>query len=741
MTSNRSLARFTRLALGAGLIAMASVALRGERAQACGGGESWGITELTTFDPKVLGDPINDGLYYDPFVAGYQGTCESCGNPVLADWAAYLKDTGVVSADWEKVLYTAPPADLTAIGLRLAGKAKAGPAGYEQSSLWAKPAGKAKLGPAVAFVQLAREVEGFTSFEAYDQDGNTRTVTPPPDDVLVTARAGMKSADKFLAQRYAFQVLRILFYRRDWRGAVGFFDKNQAVLAGPSQDRAWNARLYVAGALARDDKKARANLELARIHAGYPPLSAAAALDFRPAEEVDWRASLKLAKTAREQAELWRLVGIKSDGIVAMQEIIKLDPKSNLIGLLLVRELARAESRGENQWGPPEPTELAAQQKSYALLAQIATDELAHGGDRPWLLELVIGHIAAKRGDIAGARAHLARATAARPGDALVASQAKASLAMAIVANWKIAPAYEQELARTMAAIDPGYGRLETVRLNIRSKLAEAYVKAGDLVDAEFLKPGIIDPTDPSTGAPVNKTSRWSDPAFIRAMLARTDKTATEFDKFVVSGGFDKPSLQRELALRLVLDGDFAGAARALAQTSVGATALGTDPFVIHIIDCHECDQAKYANASWTAASLVKKLAELEKVAKGNGEAAAVAALSLGSAMYNVTHHGNTRILMDDTHQATSDASAALRWYKRAYELTKNRELQAKAAYYASKAELGNLIHAAEADPNGNPGMARPTTWFAVVKQYGDTKYYKQVLKECGYFADYARAH
>ena len=90
--------------------------------------------------------------------------------------------------------------------------------------------------------------------------------------------------------------------------AQGFLESYAALLAAPSDDLAWSARLYVAGALARDGKRARANLELARIHASYPPLSAQAATDFRPAEETDWRAALKLARTTREKTELWRLV-------------------------------------------------------------------------------------------------------------------------------------------------------------------------------------------------------------------------------------------------------------------------------------------------------------------------------------------------------------------------------------------------------------------------------------------------
>jgi len=272
---------------------------------------------------------------------------------MLADWRGYLKDA-VTEADWQQVLLKATEAELVAIAGALAGRG-APPAGYERSSLW-KSAARDRLAAAVAVVSLARRIEPYATFEAYDARGNPRPTRPPPAALLAEALAGQKAAkDPFFAQRYAFLAMRVLFYKRDWTGAIAHFDKNVRVLAGPSADLPWRARYYLAGALAHDQQRARANLELARVHANYPPLSGAAVQDFQPMEEADWRATLKFARDAQERAMLWRLVGVKQDGIVAVREIVKLDPKSNLIPLLLVRELARAESGGATRTASPYP--------------------------------------------------------------------------------------------------------------------------------------------------------------------------------------------------------------------------------------------------------------------------------------------------------------------------------------------------------------------------------------------------
>ncbi|MEO8699325.1 MAG: hypothetical protein ABI867_04750 [Kofleriaceae bacterium] len=723
-----------RCALLGAVVLAGGLALRGERAAACGGGDWFGITEVTTFDPRVLADSTTDGLYYDPYDAGYGGACGECITKAMSeDWKTYFGGA-VPAADWDKLLLGASDAELA----KLAGKAAA-PKGYEAIGKAVAGPAKDKVIAAIAFVRLARKVEPFASFEAYTPDGQPRAKTTPPDDLIAQARAGMKTKDAFLAQRYAFQALRIAFYRRDWPAAIQVFDKNTALLVAPSNDLAWRARHYVAGALHRSGQKARANLELARIHGNYPALAGLAAQEFSPAEDRDWKDALRLAKTVRERTELWRLVGMSKDGVVAMQEIIKLDPKSNLVGLLLVRELARAESQVvERYGGKPDPKEAAAQRKAFATLEQIAISQIAKAGDKPWLMELVAGHIAAKRGDLASARARLVRAQAAQPGNIRVASQVKASLAVALVATWKMTPQYETELATSINGIDPEYGRTSALRFDVRHKLAQHYLQAGKLVEAEFLESGTVDPVNADTGKPVNKKPKWSDVAFIKDMIARTQKVASEFDRFLLKDSHVRANLEQDLAMRYVLDGDYASAAKLYQTAKPTSELFKVDPFVIHIKDCHDCDQEKYASSKWTHASFVARLAELELKAKGGGEAGAEAAIALGNAMYNVTFHGNARVVLSSGHQSTVDATAALRWYKKAFDTTKNRELKAKAAWLAAKAELGNTIAGMDASTYGS-NLSAPKLWFSVMKQYANTKYYKEVLKECGRFRDWAK--
>ncbi|MCW5804669.1 MAG: hypothetical protein KIT31_20020 [Deltaproteobacteria bacterium] len=683
------------------------------------------ILDTTTFDPSILPD-VAEGLYYDPDVPGFGGGCAPSCPPtsILADWRGYLKDTGVADEEWSRLLFKASANELAALGARLDGKRVPVPPGYESSSLWKVPAPQQKkVRAALQFVELARAVEPLA-----DLTGRPKH----PGTLLSDARNALAATkDPFLAQRYAFQILRLLFYQRDWAGAVAFFDLNAAAFATPSTALLFQARYYLAGALARGKHTARSNLELARIHASYPPLAAVAAEEFKPRQDADWTETMRLARDVREKVQLWRIAGVAKDGIAAMQEMLKLDLKSNLYALLMVRELNRAESTGlDLDTGTADPKEVAARKKSFAALAAIAQKLIATpGADSVWLMQLVVGHIAAKQGDLGAARTNLNAALAARPKDPKVASQVRASLAIAHAHDWKFSS--EEELARAMSSLDASFARTGSVRTEVRGELSKLYAKAGKIIDAELLR--VAEPATPAEEAAYKK--RWADVPFLKEMIARTSRTSTEFDRFLLKDAPTRANLERELAARYLVDGDLASAHRMFSTTTATSELLHTDPFVMHVVDCHDCDHETYESAKWTHANVAARLAELEQKARAGGEAGAEAALALGNALYNLTWFGNARVFLAETHAArTRDTRAAERWYKLAFDLSKNRELKARAAFFAAKAELGQLI----GEQSYVASLPVPARWYPVVKTMSDTRYYKEILAECGHYKAWA---
>jgi|GEM_PF-1915797 len=710
----------SRGALAAALLVTAIAPDR--RAEACGW-DGPSIEDLTTFDPTVADEVGRPGLAYDPFNAGFGGPCDDCARTaMIADWTGYLGGT-LTAAQFDQLAIQATSAELAALRKHLAGRGPVPPAlATIAAAAQRQPAVRTSLLRAVDYIAFSRQVAALPDLT---EAAPARSKIAPLLTTAATAvAAATKVHDGFLAQRYAFLQLRITFYGRDWKAAVTLFDTSSAVLARPSADLAARARYYAAGALRRSGELARANLELARVHVESPALSGMAAQDFQPMEDADWRKTLALAKNLREQTQLWRLVGLKLDGLVAAQEIVKLAPTSDLLGLLVVRELARAESSGADT---TDPSVLAAQQQRYAALEQLAlTIAKTPGADRPWLMQLVAGHLAARRGDLAGARSHLGAAVKARAGDPDVVAQAQASLALALAVRGNLSAPLADELARAILSVPTDFGRVAQVTTEVRLRLATAALKAGQPVEAEFLTPGTVD------AAGGTAPSKWADVGFLKEMIARTGKAKSPYDRFVLGASFSRPQLEAELAMRHVLDGRLAAAAKAFNSKRAASNRLGTDPFVMHIVDCHDCDHVTYASASWTHASVVARMAKLEQQARGKGDAAARAALELGNAYYNLTWYGNARVFLESSHQATSDTGQALRWYQAAFDSGKDRELKAKAAFFAAKAELHGLLAATYRRYDGPEALPVPTTWYPIVKQFANTSYYRDILAECG---------
>jgi hypothetical protein len=702
------------------LVAIAgALSLGPARAAACGYFNDDPSTQAS-FDPHLIGSALAAQLY-DPFRPEIGG-CWGCDREeILVDWAGYLGTTW--GGDWERVLFRASLAELDGLIFFLQGKEPRPPPGWEASSLArASGAAREKLVPALFLVGFARRVEPFAEGRPSEWDGpgaqaryeaRMKSAGDPAPLQANGEKALARAKDPFLRQRYAFLLLRLRFHRQDWDGVVRFLDANATTLAGPSEALHWRGRYYVAGAHWRAKRYASANLELARIHAAYPPLDSATIRDFHPMEEQDWQATLALAKTVRERAELWQMVGLTKDALAGIQGIVALDPTSDLIELLAVREVNRVEHR-ELDGKPLE-----------ALSRKLADTK---GVLRPWLFDLVAGHLAALRGDLPAARTSLGRATRRAPASQAVHAQARASLAIALAKAWRPGDArLGDELARTMETV-AGAGYLGTAREKVLRTLAGTCHVAGLRVEAELAQPSNTWSASSHPGKwPITP---WDEPAFIEALIARVAAPQTPLQRFLVQASrYTVPQLQEELARLHLVRGELAAAERALARTPE-AKKLRTDPFVMHLADCHDCDHRQYASAPWTLKSFVARLAELERKAAGSADEAAQAAYALGSGTYNMTFAGNARKVFDGSHAVPGDTSMAERWFKRAHDVATDRELKARAATMAAKCELTHKDACA-----GDACESR--TWYPALRALADTAYQKEVLAECGWYRDW----
>lgn len=699
------------------------------------------VSDVTTFDPHVLEPTF--ALDYDPNAFGYSsGTDQTVDREAVADWAAWFGPS-VKSADWERVRLTASLPDLDGLIDFLRQKQPRAPTGFEWSSVaMVKGPLVDKMVSALFFVGFARRVDPL-SMRRTDLWGDPIAGAPPKpaaaDAQALQTRgdaALARATDPFLKQRYAFALLRLRFYRKDFAAVLAFAAANALVLEGPSPSLKWRAKEYVAGALRRSGRLAESNLAFAHIADQWPALAPRAAFEFAPVAERDWHEALALATTPDEKALLWQLAGLRGDGLTSMKQIIAVDARSNRLALLAAREIARLELTSG----------------SFAPLEAVAV-ELANRPTtaRRWFFQLLAGHLAARRGD-AKAQALLSAALEARPADPRVHAQASASLAMLLARSCAPDPERQNAFAAAMHEVrSPTFTRAASVLGIVRETAATSCAKAGRTHEAALL--GVID--EPDAGVNV--------PALRSLITDLTRPSTTPYDRALLElAPWNVETLERTVAFEPLSRGQ--SSTHAFTEQSLPDAPLGADPFALHLRDCHDCDHASercrvrggkdctalvslplHATLSkrkeWTTRALLEQLdtltAEAEAATPKSAERAAEASYLLGAAFYNLTWFGNLRALLEGTRGLKLDPAISQRWHERAFSLTTNREAKARYAYAAAKSELATKLPVNGWEPMEQ--LPIPARWFPALEALRDTKYHAEVLAECGtYRAWYA---
>jgi hypothetical protein len=532
---------------------------------------------------------------------------------------------------------------------------------------------------------------------------------------------------RFLRRRYAFQVLRLHFYNHELDSCAEFFEEHRARDFADGSSISWRALGYAAGAYYHAGRFAQANYLYSVVFDRCPPLRLMAAWSFRPQEEADWRESLALARSPRERAVLWQLLGISADGLRAMREIRAIDPRSDLLPLLLVREIARVELElGVTVSAPPR----SWSREQVELRDFVEATGEAGDTPQPWLWDLAAGHLCAMSGDVAGASRFLDR-TELRSNAADVRRQVRLSrLYVAIRAMTAADPAAESMLARELtwakAQIDhQATPRIATFYGWARRRLSDLYREQGDLVTALCLWDAEQDPF-------------YADSAAIDQLLAFVAKpNKTPFEALVASEYRWTGCLSGVKALNALYSGDFEQAAELFESTNARyLPTLRADPFEMHTLDNYDRDQRPPGYAVYTPAEVARRIAALLRTAEAGGEGAATAYYEAANALYNTTYYGNCRPLYELKHfiqqPRISDCSRAEALYRKAWELATDRELKAKAAFMAAKCEKA-ASYARDTSSDWKRGV--PTHWFGVLRQeLSDTAYYQEILAECGTF-------
>jgi hypothetical protein len=698
--------------------------LPARRSLACAGDEP-SVQDATMFAPEVIGSPADAPFFFDPyqpFADGRQGVPDFAA-PNLDEWDAFFGKRLSRKA-WSDLLYKAPLERVESLVAVMKGQRRVESA----DAVFMDYPERLPLVAALHYVAFAKRVEPFatarTSASAWDPPRKLTDADRAKAERLVESATHAIEATQspFLRQRYAMQIVRLRFYVGQYEETIGAFDKYKNDFSDKSS-AAWRALGYKAGALYKSKSYGYANYIYSQLFGQFAPMRRSALWSFHPQDERDWNEALSHATSAREKAVLWQMFGIAKNGARAIREIYALDHGSDLIPLLLVREVNRAEVDASQ--GRPARAQTAS-------LAAFLDQTIARGGklDRPYVWDMAAGHLHAVLGQSAPAERALARAAKTAPNDAVVQRQLRASRFYAYLRGTHRPDAdYEARLVDDMGWLmneSSSVPRLHVLLAWARTRVAQTYRKANNAPMALCFGNAEDDPL-------------YRSPAQIDALIAILDKPNKSAVENLALNTFrgDKTKLVEAKALQALYAGDFKGAAKMLA--TVKTAKLSADPFTIHIRDCHDCD-ARARHSEYSKADFAQRLADLQAASATISDKTPALYFELANGLYNMTHYGNARALYVGTpfasNRAVYDTSRAEAYYKKALELSKDPEFRAKAAFMAAKCELGTYYN--KTSDEKRKADFKAGRWFQMLRtEFASTRYYKDILRECGYFRSY----
>jgi hypothetical protein len=757
---------------------------------ACAGGDDWDFFGYNSnFTPETFADKsysplfLSGGIFYG---IGFdtQHNSRFNGN-IKSDWANYLKgkvDTTTVNyflIGDEKPRYYSD--DKNAIknkeeitDLHVFYKSKKE---NKSSQKWGKKINlkDEKIKDFIEFLYLAQKIETVSIGEdywSYDpvvaKTFNDAKMIQSIENVYNTL------SDPFLKNRYWFLTMKARFYSNDKQKAIDFFNKTESSVA--KNTLYYRALAYVAGINYQQKKYAVSNYLYAQVFDKCPELRVVTAYSFHPKNESDWTKALAMAKNNSEKAALWAIHGYYKDEKQAIEKIYELDPKSEHLNYLATRLVNSLEQKinnsfqqnaGENQ--PMKPQTIAENKSenqakidkgAFDLIAKISA---AGNTEKPYLWDIAVGYLQTLKGDYANADKNYTKVVKTLPKTELASYQIRL---LRFVNNLsKIDKLDDNNVKTVLADLNWIYFELPKTYKGSEFRYQNAFQWSKNYLAALYKAK-----SNPVMAELFNESrySYWNDGnsfydnekelLAMKAFLEKTNKT--EIEK--IGAGIYSLKLKdinNFQAVQATFKNKIPEAIEYLKQTdSVQYYKFLGNPFNGSIKDCHDCDHVAYQKRKYTymdflttIKSMQEKLAQKEDVYTNS--------LLLGNAFYNISHFGNGRTFYEINivgygsspysfrnamKEMITNNSVSKMYYQKAFEAASNKEQKAKCLYLISKCERNdyynkkyNNINSYWEIQDDKVNFIAWNSFKALKKDYSDTKYYQDVIAECGYFNTY----
>lgn len=590
------------------------------------------------------------------------------------------------------------------------------------------------------------------------------------------------TSDPFLKNRYWFQTMKAGFYGEEQNKAESFFNETKGLV--PENTLFYRALSYIAGIHYKQKDYSTANYIYSQVFDNCPSLRMVTAYNFHPQNDKDWNEALAKAKSNKEKAALWAVLGFYADPERSVSEIFALEPASPHIDYLVTRMVNQYELKIQGSYWEPDEEKIESvsqfrnSQRSkinLGVIDRISAMALSDKTHNPFLMNLAAAYLNTLSGNYTKANDFFLRAKQHTPNTRLAQDQLRILQFVNMLSsmdkidsenenkiladlNWLYIqlPAdstLDKQSADEDQTIDPYAEYPEYKPFAFRYQRASDWSKKyisllykanGDEVMEEFFN---------ESGTFYENEKRT---AKMKAFMQKTKKSKFE----ILAETIYRIKLSDLLEYQAVVKtfgNDLDGAIELMQQAVVNnRIELLANPFNGKIKDCHDCDFIAPKKITYTQLDLLVKMKEMkEKIERGDD--VYNNSLLLANGYYNITYFGNSRIFYEGAIigemastpwvinaffvKMLTSCDLAKSYYNKAFEAASNTEQKAKCMYMLAKCERNEYYNQniySRPDQWENQEKAADfiswNTFKRLKNEFSDTKYYREVINECGYF-------
>jgi hypothetical protein len=544
--------------------------------------------------------------------------------------------------------------------------------------------------------------------------------------------------------------MKAYFYSTKRENGLAFFEKTE--VKQPKNTLYYRALSYVAGIIGRSGNRAKSNYLYSQVFDKCPKLQTVALFCFTPKEEKDWNDAFKYAKNNDEKVALWAIQGYYTDEEKAIENIFNLNPKSEYLEFLLARLMTAEEIKINKNFDKQ-----TVKQNKLAIKDSISKtvvpliDKIAQSNKtlKPYLWNCAAGYLQTLDGNFSKADNYFIKAEKEMPQTQLAIYQLRLFKFINNLSKMdEITTKNEGTILDDLNWLYFERKESENFRYENASNWSKNYIAAlfraqkNPIMAELFVRDNQFYHDNSKTLA-------------MKAFLAKANKTPFE----TMAKGIYSTTLQQINTYQAVMSTYKNKISEAMAFMEDGEIqTFLANPFNGNIKDCHDCDFVAYQKRKYTTIDFLKTIKTMQDNLAKNQDVYANALL-LGNAFYNITHYGNGRIFyeskiigygycpndFDDKYKdIITDCSIAKMYYEKAFQAAKNDEQKAKTQYMLAKCERNNhynfLYKTGDDCWDDRDDGINFLEWagFKNLKNnYAKTKFYQEVIDECGYFKTY----